>query len=52
VQAGNAADWLLVADTGLAAPGDFVEPADRKQLASPAYLVCSRSVVVLCRKQL
>ena len=30
-------------------PKDFIEPADRQRLKSLDYLVCGRSVVVLCR---
>ncbi len=49
IQEGNAGDWLLVADTSLPSPRDFVEPADRKGLKSSAYLVGARSTVVLCK---
>ena len=49
VQEGNARDWLLVADTSLPGPGDFVEPEARQSLKSKEYLVGGRSVVVLCR---
>jgi isoamylase len=49
IQEGRAADWLLVADTNVAAPGDFVEPNERQKLASASYLVGGRSVVVLCK---
>jgi len=49
VQEGEARDWALVADTGLAAPADFSEPADRKRLRSVEYPVGGRSVVVLLR---
>ncbi len=49
IQEGRARDWQLVADTSLPSPQDFVEPRDRKRLKSSAYLVGSRSVVVLCK---
>jgi len=48
IQEGRACDWLLVADTGAASPGDFAEPGGRQPLASATYLVGGRSVVVLC----
>jgi isoamylase len=50
IHEGNPEEWLLVADTSLAAPHDFTEPANRQSLASPDYLVGGRSVVVLCRR--
>ena len=50
IQEGTASDWLLVADTSLATPGDFVEPAERRSLGFLEYLVSARSVVVLLRK--
>lgn len=50
IQEGTASGWLLVADTSLATPGDFVEPAERRSLGSLEYLVGARSVVVLLRK--
>jgi glycogen operon protein len=46
---GAAADWLLVADTGLESPRDYVNPERRQGLTSPTYKVGGRSVVVLCR---
>jgi glycogen operon protein len=49
IQEGRPLDWLLVADTSLPSPLDFVEPADRKSLTSLDYLVGGRSVVVFCR---
>ena len=49
IQEGRARDWLLVADTSLPSPGDFVEPGKRKRLKSSVYPVGSRSVVVLCK---
>jgi glycogen operon protein len=48
VQEGRPAEWVLVADTGLPAPRDYVDPGDRKKLTSPGYTVIGRSVVVLC----
>jgi hypothetical protein len=50
IHEGEPEEWLLVADTSLAAPHDFTDPADRQSLASPDYLVGGRSVVVLCRR--
>ena len=50
IQEGQAEDWLLVADTSLAGPHDFVEPEDRQPLASVDYVVAARSVVVLCKR--
>ena len=47
IQEGSASDWLLVADTSLVSPSDFVNPDDRQGLASSYYEVGSRSVVVL-----
>ena len=49
IQEGRACDWLLVADTSVPSPGDYVAPLVRQPLASAAYLVGGRSVVVLCR---
>jgi isoamylase len=49
IQEGKPGDWLLVADTSLTSPRDFVEPGERQGLTSPGYLVGGRSVVVLCR---
>jgi glycogen operon protein len=49
IQEGRAGDWLLVADTSLPGPHDYVAPEERKALSSPKYLVGARSVVVLCR---
>ena len=51
IQDGRPADWLLVADTNLPSPHDFVETSDRRPLASADYLVGGRSVVVLCRNK-
>jgi len=45
---GNPAEWLLVADTSVPSPGDFVEPESRQPLRSSGYVVGPRSVVVLC----
>ena len=50
IQEGTAANWLLVADTSIPAPGDFVEPSERKQVVSSDYPVAGRSVVVLQSK--
>ncbi len=50
IQEGKASDWLLVADTDAASPGDFIEPKERTELASSSYVVGSRSVVVLCSR--
>jgi len=50
IQEGGVGDWLLVADTSLPSPLDFVEPPDRKGLVSAEYPVGGRSVVVLCRR--
>lgn len=49
VQEGKCGDWLLVADTSLASPADFIPSGERKGLTSGDYLVGPRSVVVLCR---
>jgi glycogen operon protein len=49
IHEGNPAHWLLVADTSLPSPADFIPPADRQPLASPAYLVPARTVVILCK---
>jgi hypothetical protein len=46
IQEKSAADWNLVADTSLPAPGDFIQPAERKSLPSLEYVVGGRSVVV------
>jgi glycogen operon protein len=51
IQDGKARDWMLVADTSLASPRDFVESGDRKALRSPHYIVGGRSVVVLLRSK-
>jgi isoamylase len=48
LQEGSADDWLLVADTGLPSPQDYVVPGERQSLPSSEYLVGARSVVVLC----
>ena len=37
IQEGHARDWLLVADTSLPAPRDFVEPGERRSLTSLDY---------------
>jgi glycogen operon protein len=50
IQEGRPDDWLLVADTSLPGPHDFVEPADRQGLGSADYVVAGRSVVVLCKR--
>jgi glycogen operon protein len=42
-------EWLLVADTSLPSPKDFAEPAERRPVISSEYVVCPRSVVILCR---
>jgi hypothetical protein len=49
VQNGRAADWRLVADTGIESPNDFADQGAEASLGSPGYLVCARSVVILCR---
>ena len=49
IQEGAAREWLLVADTALPSPGDYVEPGQRVRLDSCEYRVGGRSVVVLCR---
>ena len=49
IQEGKASGRFLVADTGIPAPGDFVESGGRQRLASSTYLVGERSVVVLCK---
>jgi glycogen operon protein len=49
IHEGKPADWRLVADTSIPSPGDFLPPAERHPLASPAYLVPSRTVVLLCK---
>jgi isoamylase len=51
VQEGIATDWMLVADTNLPSPADFVEPGERQHLKSPEYLVGGRSTVVLLRSR-
>jgi glycogen operon protein len=48
IQEGAPDRWQLVADTGLPAPHDYMEPPDRRTLLSPIYRVGARSVVVLC----
>jgi glycogen operon protein len=48
IHEGDYRKWLLVADTSLPSPRDFVEPTNRRALTSPDYLVRGRSVVVLC----
>jgi len=49
IQEGDARDWLLVADTSLPSPEDFVEAHERRALTSSEYRVFGRSVVVLCK---
>ncbi len=49
IHEGSASAWLLVADTSLPSPGDFVQPEERKRLTSSGYRAGPRSVVVLCR---
>jgi glycogen operon protein len=49
IQEGEARDWLLVADTSLPSPEDFVEPGERRGLTSLDYVAGARSVVVLYR---
>jgi glycogen operon protein len=49
VHEGKAEEWLLVADTSLPGPKDYVEPGARKALRSGEYIVEGRTVVVLCR---
>lgn len=48
IHEGRTSDWVLVADTSLPSPRDFVEPRNRRCLTSPEYRVGGRSVVVLC----
>ncbi len=48
IHEGKAGDWMLVADTGLPSPLDYVEPDDRRPLTSLNYQVAARSVVVFC----
>lgn len=50
IQEGKARDWMLVADTALPGPRDFVDEGERKPLASSEYKVEGRSVVVLCKR--
>ena len=49
IQEGSACDWLLVADTSLPSPEDFVEADERQSLTSSEYLVGGRSVVMMIR---
>ena len=49
IHEGDYRKWLLVADTSLPSPRDFVEPPNRRALSSADYLVGERSVVVLYR---
>jgi isoamylase len=49
IQEGKARDWMLVADTSLPSPRDFVEAAARRRLGSLEYWLGGRSVVVLCK---
>ncbi len=49
IKEGSPGDWLLVADTNLPSPGDFVETGERRALESSEYLVGARSVVVLSK---
>jgi glycogen operon protein len=48
IHEGTAGEWVVVADTGAAVPGDFVAEDERQALESLSYLVGGRSVVVLC----
>jgi len=48
IHEGDPGGWQLVADTSLPGPKDYVEPADRRPLQSPYYLVNGRTVIVLC----
>ena len=49
IQEGSAGEWLLVADTSLPSPLDFVELRERRSVKSSEYLVGARSVVVLSK---
>jgi glycogen operon protein len=49
IHEGDYRKWLLVADTSLPSPRDFVDTPSRRGLSAPDYLVGGRSVVVLCR---
>lgn len=49
VQDGCPEEWRVVANTGLAAPGDFVDERERVPLTSARMTLAARSVVVLCR---
>jgi glycogen operon protein len=49
IQEGRFRDWLLVADTSLPSPRDFIDSGKRRRLTSSEYLVGGRSVVVLCK---
>ncbi len=51
IHEGKPEAWLLVADTNLPGPADFVEENDRRPLASSEYTVGGRSVVVLCSRR-
>ncbi len=50
VQEGSPDEWLLVVDTSLPGPHDFVLPDERQALASADYAVAGRSVVVFCKR--
>jgi isoamylase len=49
IHEGAVGDWLLVADTSLPGPKDYVEPNDRKPLPTADYLVGGRTVVIFCK---
>ena len=49
IQEGRPGEWRLVFDTGLSSPDDFSEQADRSCIASPAYVVHSRSIAGMTR---
>jgi isoamylase len=49
IQEGRVRAWLLVADTGLPSPHDFIESGKRRRLGSLQYSVGARSVVVLAK---
>ncbi len=49
IHEGDYRQWLLVADTSLPSPRDYVEPAGRQAVSSADYLVGGRSLVILCR---
>ena len=49
VQDGAAREWRRVVDTSLESPDDFCDPGGEVQLLTDAYVVKSRSMVVLIR---